>query len=315
MSLTKQVSLHGKRAYLDTDDRLVGRGGLAAGGEGKPAVILPGPDTVAFFEDFLSDLSSLGAGSDTGTTPIAIGVNDTGVAGQYFLSRPGDTGVKGGLAAATNGVYRITSSATIAAAAPATCGRSIVGKQLAWKMDQGPGTAGRLRFGARVKLSAFPSKTSGDWSGIFMGFTDATGAEIPIYDTGRTGDSGASAVSVASDCVGFLWGTGGDTGWRGVAASSGSGGANDSGDQQVTLTTARPTDNVYRTFEVELRRSLSDTGGTALFYIDGQLLGKLNSPVAQATALTPVISFYDTGGAVNCDIDWVNPSAPRDTGA
>src|SRR3990167_1826163 len=103
----------------------------------------------------------------------------------------------------------------------------------------------------------------------------------------RTGDSGASAVSTASDLVGFLWGTGGDTGWRGVSATSGSGGANDSGDQQVTLTTVAPTANVWTTLEVEVIRGLSDTGGHAIFYVDGVPKGKIDSPVNPSIALRP----------------------------
>src|SRR3990167_8309619 len=107
MTMTKQVSLHGKRACLTKDDILVGRGGIAAGGDDKPTIVLPGaPDTVAVFEDFLTDMS--------GTAAL-----DTGAAGQFFLARCTDTGVKGALVAGTNGVFRITSSETITTATPA----------------------------------------------------------------------------------------------------------------------------------------------------------------------------------------------------
>src|SRR3990167_4339517 len=224
MTVTKQVSLHGKRAFLTKEDILVGRGGIAAGGDDKPTIILPGsPDTVAVFDDFLvNPLVGVGAALDTGAGVVAakgsVLLADTGLAGSYFLAKCTDTGVKGALVAGTNGVFRITSSATITTATPANSSKSIVGPQLAWKANMGPGAqSGRLRMAARIKASAYPSKTSGDWSGIFVGFTDNTAHEVPIHDTGRTGDSGASAVTTANDAVGFLWGTGGDTGLGGVS--------------------------------------------------------------------------------------------------
>jgi hypothetical protein len=302
MSIGILKGLHRRVFGISKDDQIVAPSGFVAGGEGKPAIVFPAPDTVAIHDDF--------HGGAYGT-----GAADTGEAGDFFLAKCTDTGVKGSLVDATNGVFRITSSATITTATPAGSSKSIVGKALAWKMNQGPNNgAGRLRMSARIKASDYPSKTSGDWSGIFVGFTDALTHEVPMYDTGRGGDSGASAVSPASDAVGFLWGTGGDTGWRGVSATSGSGGANDSGDQQVTLTTVRPTANEYVTLEVELLRAAGDTGGRADFYINGQLKGRINSPVNPTVALTPVVSFYDTGGANTFDIDWINVSAPRDTG-
>jgi hypothetical protein len=295
-------TIHGPKLGISKDDQTVARGGLVAGGGTKPSIVFPAPDTVALFEDFLTDMS--------GTSAV-----DTGAAGQFFLAKCTDTGVKGALVAGTNGVFEITSSATITTATPAGSSKTIVGRQLAWKANQGPGAhSGRLRMAARVKASQYPTKTSGDWSGFFVGFTDSTAHEVPIHDTGRTGDSGASAVSTASDLVGFLWGTGGDTGIRGVSATSGSGGANDSGDQQVTLTTVLPTANTWMVLEVEVQRGAGDTGGTATFFIDGVPKGKINSPVNPAVALTPVVSYYDTGGAGLFDVDWINCSAARDTG-
>ena len=320
MSISMLKGLHRRAFGISKDDQVMAPSGYVAGGDGKPAIVFPSPDTVAVFEDFfVNPLAGVGATLDTGTGAAAakgsVLLADTGLAGSHFLAKCTDTGVKGGLQAGTNGVYRITSSATITTATPANSSKSIVGPQLAWKGNSGPGAqSGRLRMSARIKANQYPSKTSGDWSGIFVGFTDNTAHEVPIHDTGRTGDSGASAVTTANDAVGFLWGTGGDTGWRGVSATSGSGGANDSGDQQVTLTTAAPTANVWTTLEVELHRGISDTGGTATFYIDGIPKGSINSPVNPTIALTPIVSYYDTGGAGLFDIDWINVSAPRDTG-
>lgn len=303
MSTTKQVSLHGRKAFLTRDDKLAVKGGFVAGGEEGPNVEFPSPDTVALFDDFLTGAHGTGAA-------------DTGQAGTFFLAKCTDTGVKGALVDGASGIFRITSSETITTATPASTSKSIVGKALMWKANQGTGHTSGLRMGARIKTSAFPTKTSGDWAGVFVGFTDTIAHEVPLYDTGRGGDSGASAVSPASDAVGFLWGTGGDTGWRGVAANSGGGGgANDSGDQQVTLTTVLPTANKWTTLEVEMKRGAGDTGGlVANFYIDGRYKGQLKDPVHPANALTPVVSYYDTGGANTFDVDWIAVSAPRDTG-
>jgi len=309
MSISILKGIHRRVLGLSKDDQVMSRGGFVSGGDGKPAIVWPSPDTVAVFDDFLTDGSGIGM-SDTGLHTMVI--NDTGIAGQFFYSKTGDTGVKGGLVAGTNGVYRITSSATITTATPEGSSRGVVGKQLAWKANQGPGgQSGRMRFGARIKASQYPTATSGDWAGMFLGFTDSGGHETPVYDTGRSGDSGASAVTLASNLVGFLWGTGGDTGWRGVSAKSTAG---DSGDQQVTLTTVAPTANVWTTLEVEVHRGGSDTGGTATFYVDGQAKGTIFSPIASSVAMTPCVYFHDTGGATNLDIDWINVSAPRDTG-
>jgi len=61
MTVTKQVSLHGKRAFLTKEDILVARNAVAAGGDDKPTIVLPGsPDTVAVF-DWLPMAASLPA--------------------------------------------------------------------------------------------------------------------------------------------------------------------------------------------------------------------------------------------------------------
>lgn len=305
MATTRQVSLHGRKAFLTRKDKLVVKSGYVSGTEDGPNIFAPAPDTVAMYDDFLADFSG------TGNTV------DTGRAGLNFLAKATDTGLTSAIASGVaGGVYRITSSETITTATPASSSRSIVGQHLAWKGDSASGEIA-LRMAARVRASGFPSKTSGDWTGLFVGFTDTVAHEVPLYDTGRGGDSGASAVSPASNAVGFMWGTGGDTGFRGVSANSGrAGGANDSGDQQVTLTTVAPTANKWYDFELQLRQTAGDTGAfVAEFYIDGKYQGKIDQPINPTVALTPVVSFYDTGGAFNCDIDYINVSAPRDTGS
>lgn len=304
MSLSILKGLHRRALGIANGDQIIAPQGYVSGGDGKPALYHPSPDTVALFDDFLT-------GNLTGT------VSDTGLAGLHFSAKCTDTGVKGAMVDGTSGVFRITSSETITTVTPVACSKSIIGKALAWKGNQGPGAlSGRLRMGARIKSTIYPHKTSltGDRIGIFVGFTDNLAHEVPIHDTGVTGDSGASAVSTANDCVGFLWSTDGDTGWRGVSATSGSGGANDSGDQKALLTTAIPTVNTWVTLEVELQRGISDTGGKATFYIDGVPKGTISSPVNPTIPLVPLVQFYDTGGAGLFDSDWIGVSGPRDTG-
>lgn len=287
MSVTKQVSLHGKRAYISKDDFLVSSNAHASGGDGKPAIVLPGsPDTTAIFDDFYA-----GVGADL--------TGDTGTAGQYFITRKGDTGTTGLLTAGTNGVFRFTPTQT--ATTPSVAGTTFgfVGPSLSWKPNQGPGAfSGRLRFGARIKKSIY----TGGEHGVFVGFTDTTAAEMPVFDTGGSADGAA-----ATNALGIGWNLASDTGWVGLAVD---------GDvlQQVQLTTVAPTANTYVTLEVELHRSNSDTGGTATFYVDGVAKGTITDPCNSSTALTPCVYGYDTGGASVLDIDWVNVSGPRDTG-
>lgn len=286
MSVTKQVSLHGKRAYITPDDQLVGRNGFVAGGDGKPAIVFPSPDTVAIFDDFFTSI-----GADL--------VGDTGIAGQHFITRKGDTGTTGLITAGANGLFRFTPSQTATTPGVAGTTYGFVGPQLSWKANQGPGAySGRLRFGARIKKSVF----TGGEHGVFVGFTDTTAAEMPVYDTGGSADGAA-----ATNAVGIGWNLGADTGWVGRAVD---------GDvlQSVQLTTVVPTANTYVTLEVEVSRGVNDTGGTATFYIDGIPRGKIDNPLNMTTALTPCVYGYDTGGASLLDVDWVNVSAPRDTG-
>lgn len=304
MATTKQVSLHGRKAYLTRNGRLNVVTGFASGDEDGPSMFYPAPSTVALLDDFIS--------SQQGT-----GVADTGQAGIHFLAKCTDTGVKSAIADVPNGVLRITSSATITTPTPAGSSKSIVGKQLIWKAAQGKELDYGLRMSARVRASGFPTKTSGDWTGLFVGFTDTTAHEVPVYDTGGV----VADTSPASDCVGFLWGTGGDTGFRGYSANSGlAGGAADSGDQQVTLTTDLPTANKWYDFEMQIRRdpnsaTAPSTDYTCEFWIDGKYKGAIRNPVNQTVQLTPIVSFYDTGGAYVCDVDYINVSAPRDTGS
>jgi hypothetical protein len=303
MSIPTLRKLHGKTVGVSKRDQVVATGGFVAGGYQKPSIVFPSPDTTAFFEDFHGDvLKGVGNAGEV--------ITDTGTAGPYFITRKGDTGNTAALTAATNGVFRTTMSDSVATGTPAGSVSSVVGPVLAWKANMGPANGeGHLRLGARVKFSA------NTLSGLFIGFTDSNAAEMPFYDTGdgQPTDTGQLHTgTVAADAVGFHFGENSDTGWRGISAKSTAG---DSGDQQVTLTTTAPTANTYQVFEVVLRRGGSDTGGRAEFFIDGIGKGIINSPLATATALTPVIAAIAVNaGGETIDVDWVNVSGQRDTG-
>ena len=276
MSLFKQVTLHGLRAFLTKDNYLVGRSGVATGGEGKPGIVLPGAyDTVALFEDFLGDLVPdewIVGSSDTGQTA-------TGVLATSAVS-------------ATNGVYRMTSSAS-STQTPAGGAQSI-NTPPNWKANQG-----RLRFGARLKIATLAGNN------VFAGFTDTGGTELAVYDTG------GGIITPAADYAGWLKGGGaGASGnsltWRLVAGKAGV-------DQVATPSpTITPVANVYETLEVEV----SQDGNTVTGYHNGK-------PVAQITSagLTPTVALAagvwrsNTEAAADAiDVDYLNASAARDTG-
>jgi hypothetical protein len=301
MSISILKGLHRRALGLSHRDQVVAQEGFVSGGEGKPAVVLPGnPQYTAIWEDFLFQPGvGLGAGSDTGTTPVAIAVNDTGLAGMNFITRKGDVAITGALTAGTNGVFRFT-TANVSTDTVAGSTAGFVQPNLNWKLNQGKGTgAGALRFGVRLKESVY--SRVGHY-GLFVGFTDTTATEMPFHDTGDTAD-----VATASNGFGIGWNSSGDTGWVAFAVDGNT-------VQQTVLQATTPTNNVYVTLEMEATRGISDTGGKVNFYIDGVLKGSINNPCNVSTALTPCVYIYDTGAASNLDVDWVAVSAPRDTG-
>ncbi len=306
MTLKKQVSLHGDRAYISTDNMLVGKGGLATGGEGKPAFIYPSADVVSVFDDFLVSRVTSTASQDTGGNFTGFDTGDTTGAGLYFNAVKGDTGASGALVASggAGGVYRLTTTQS-GSGLVRNAGMGIVSEQLFWQARGGAkGALGRLRFACRVTANPFIAAGKG---GMFMGFTDTLVAQVPAHDTG------GGVVTAANNCLGFMWSSDGDTGWVGVGAKNT---ANDSGDQHVILDAATPvSDGQFRVFEVDVVRTPGDTGGVATFYIDGLPVGSIISGISTDAALTPVIYAYDTGGARTVDIDWINVSMPRDTGS
>lgn len=182
-----KVKVHGQRAYLTDDDKLVSRGGFVAGGEaaeggGNKAgnIVFPGPGTVAVFDDFLGDLL-----------------------GDEWASASGDSGAGAGFAIATGtgGIAQgtLTGHGTTHLA-PVALTQGLM-KQ--WKANQK-----NLRLSARVKVSTHTDVR------MFVGFGDSGGAEVPIYDTG--GGVQANATSA----VGFITvpsATG--VSWKGVNAA------------------------------------------------------------------------------------------------
>ena len=104
MSISMLKGIHRRMLGISKDDQVIAPYGFAAGGDGKPAVVFPGPDTVAVFDDF--------------NTRQLFGINDTGTGvvgnldhhkGLYFRWIATDTGndVKLLDTGGVNGVLRI----------------------------------------------------------------------------------------------------------------------------------------------------------------------------------------------------------------
>lgn len=289
MPITKQVPLHGRRAYISPLNDLVSRGTIATGGEDKSTIVLPGShDMVAIWDDFLGDL-----------------------VGDEWAYVEGDSGFSGALVTGTGGVFRLLGSETQTANSPAENLALTQGLFKNWKADMGAGSMKndrRLRMSARIKFDSVSRAAEGGRTHVFAGLADTGGAEMPVWDTG------AGVLSAAADLMGFMFSPGGDTGWSLVSAKSVAG---DSGDQLVVAGASHgPSANTYSNLAMEYRSGLSDTGGRVLFWIDGKLVGSISSPVASTVALTPWIGCFaqDTGHAPTLDIDYVNIAGTRDTG-
>ena len=307
MSKTMLKGIHRRAVGISADNELMAPDGFVVGGDGQPAIVSSGPNTVAVFDDFTE-------------SPVLQGVNDTGVGtvgtvnhhrGLYFRWIGTDTGndVKLQDTGGVNGIIRI-GPVNDGTQTPAGTNTSLVGRAANWKANMGPGpNSGRLRFGARLTC---PGNADSVWNvgSVFAGFADtgALGAgTMPIYDTGASDTGGIAAVSNA---VGFLFGENAPVGIRGVSAKGGA-----AGRQTVTLLSSEPVVNKFYNWELELTRGQSDTGGKVNFYIDGVIKGSINSPVTTNEPLVPGIWVMasDTG-APSIDVDWIAVSGPRDTG-
>lgn len=260
-------SIFGRNVGLTAEEELLSRGGFVAGGQGRPAFIYAGPDRVSMFDDFLGDVLA-----DEWTASFS------------------DTGQAAGITQLTNGVYRMTSSAT-STQTPNGGAQNISGA-LNWKANQGG-----LRFGTRLKIATLAGNS------VFAGFTDTGGAEFPAYDTG------GGLISPADDFVGFICsGEGGTTqqNWRFVAGKAGT-------DQTATmLGTFTPVANTYDELEFEVAKD----GSWAKAWINGKPAAALSANVITPTvALAPTVMRANTDGASNVvDTDYIGASANRDTG-
>lgn len=292
------TSKHGRRLGLTKDGVTVSQAGFAAGGQGKPGIVLPGsPDVVAVFDDFTGPGSRKFA-FDTGGDFITEKGDDLLFAGNgSFIGGYQDTGQKLTQPAVNNGVARLTSSAT-SGQTPITGALSIHG-QKNFKANQG-----NLRMAARVKVE----QLSG--SNVFVGFTDTGGSEMPVYDTG----SAASAIlTPADDFVGWLYSgapavaTLGRNVWRAVSGKAGTDQVSVPAAPYLGLTVVA---NVYDVPEVEV-----DKSGNATFYMNGKPITSISNAVTATVGLAPAVYYSQTEAAAKfVDTDWANASADRDTG-
>jgi hypothetical protein len=158
-------------------------------------------------------------------------------------------------------------------------------------------------MGCRLKIGTV-SRTAPDRSSVFVGFTDTGAGQVPVYDTGT------GPLANASNAVGFLFSPSGDTGWRGVAVNA------DTVRTTVNLDRTKPVSNVYDVVEVEVHRGISDTGGVASFYLNGEVVGTISSPIVTSRLMVPTVTIWqqDTGGGGTVDLDWINVWGGRDTG-
>ena len=296
MTMSILKGIHRRALGLGKDSEVMARGGFIAGGEDKPVIVFPGPDTVAVFDDFIG--TTLDAPGDTGDIhyrygAFTIGFSDTGqVIPQQGPSAPASH--------FTNGVFRLTSSAT--SVQTPVGGAQSLNTPAVWKANQGQfaGVGGKpLRFGARLKIATLAGNN------VFAGFTDSGGTELPVYDTGAA----AGIITPAADYAGFLKGGGAGAptaslAWRLVAGKAGV--------DQVATTSITPTTNVYDTLEVEV----SSDGGAVTGYINGKPVAKITSDAVTSTvALAGGVWRANTEAAADAvDVDWINISAARDTG-
>lgn len=280
MTISILKGLHRRALGLSKDGELMARRGFISGGEDKPVIAFPGPDTVSLFQDFMGPSDT---GAPTRYAEIwAIGVSDTG------QSIPPSAAVQ-----ITNGAFRLTSSATSTQTPEG--GVQCISGPVEWKANQGQAASMPLRFGARLKIATLAGNS------VFAGFTDTGGCEMPAYDTG------GGIITPAADYAGFICsGEGGATqqAWRLVAGKAGV-------DQSAT-TGITPTANTYDVLELEI----SSDGNQVTGFINGRPVAQItNAAITATVALSPTIMRANTDAAANAvDIDYIAVSAPRDTG-
>lgn len=285
------VSKHGRRVGLTKEGYYLSQNGFAAGGEGRPGIVLPGsPDTVAVFDDFLGP-TVFGYNFDTGGD-FTTRNNDWEPSAGSFVGGFQDTGQAISKPAVVGGVARLTTSAS-SGQTPITGAMSIHGEKN-WKANQGD-----LHMAARVKIETLAG------TNVFVGFTDTGGSEMPVYDTGA---AAAATLTPADDYVGWLYSAAtaatalGRNVWRAVAGKATV--------DQIAVTTLTPTANVYDVPEVAI-----DKSGNAVFYMNGKPITTLSNAVTATVGLAPAVYQAQLEAAAKyVDVDWINVSAARDTG-
>jgi hypothetical protein len=288
MTFSILKGIHRRALSLGNSGEVVARHGLVSGGEDKPVVYHPGPDTVTLFEDF-TGLQAGDTGASTlryGPSQLIIGFSDTG----QVVPRQGPVAPGSAFA---NGVFRMTSSAT--SAQDPVAGAQSLNTPAIWKANQGQQSNRPLHFGTRLKTNTLAGNT------LFVGFTDSGGTEMAAYDTG------AGILTPAADYAGFIWSGEGGATQQAYRAVTGKAGVDQSATTGIT-----PTAGVYDVLEVEV----SPDGNVASFFINGKSVAQITS-----AALTPTVALgagiwrANTDAAADAiDIDWINVAAPRDTG-
>jgi hypothetical protein len=172
------TSLHGRAVGLGPEGTvgaakgkraLISKGGFRSGDRGKQ-VVLPSPDQVALFDDFLGDV----------------------LADQWNAVETDTDGAQAVLAGGIGGTLRITTGNDDgnAVVLPDLSG---VTSYLNWQASNGG-----LRMVARIKISRITLAY------IFVGFTDLITIEAPVYAAGSVD----TITTDADDAVGFMFDTG-----------------------------------------------------------------------------------------------------------
>jgi hypothetical protein len=311
MSITKLKSIFGRSLFLGPKNVTVAKDGFAIGGDHNKygTIVYPGPNHVALFDDFMGDTGrSANMRANTDSTWAVI-EGDTG----------NDTGTNVYITPGTSGICRSIISTTNSHTGPSPgregFGAGIVSRSLSWKANQGSiptDSKSSLRFATRLRFSG--ATDTGRQINIWAGLTDTNVLEAPVYDTG------GAVITNATDAVGFWYSGGADTGWAAYSVNTGGTAqvvALDNTRQAIRSAGGTNNQNQWDVLELEIHHGQGDTGGTATFWVNGVPQGTIDGPVAMNAALTPQIYQWcsDTGGGTILDIDWVNVSAPRDTGS
>lgn len=128
---------------------------------------------------------------------------------------------------------------------------------------------GGLRYGVRLKISAITT------AAFFVGFTDLGTFEAPIESAG----SGNTLTTNATDAVGFMFDT------RMTADNIWCVGVKGDTDATAVNSGIAPVADTYILLEFEV-----NSDGDAIFYIDGDVVGRVDDAVTTTVGLTPTVA-------------------------